>query len=36
VASGVALARQLLAEGAGPILNEAYGCETFNDKDLLS
>jgi len=29
-ATGVALARQLLAKGAGPILNEVYGCETFN------
>ncbi len=28
-ACGVALAEQLLAEGAGPILNEVYGCETF-------
>ncbi len=30
-ATGVSLARQLLAEGAGPILNEVYGCETFSD-----
>ncbi len=30
-ATGVALAKQLLKEGAGPILNEVYGCETFND-----
>lgn len=35
-ATGVVLAKQLLAEGAGPILNEAYGCETFEDKDLSS
>jgi len=33
-ATGAALAKQLLAEGAGPILNEVYGCETFEDKDL--
>ncbi|WP_020677229.1 hydroxymethylbilane synthase [Geopsychrobacter electrodiphilus] len=33
VATGVALARQLLAKGAGPILNEVYGCETFNNED---
>ncbi|HEY5673122.1 MAG TPA: hydroxymethylbilane synthase [Malonomonas sp.] len=31
--TGVALAKQLLAEGAGPILNEVYGCETFEGKD---
>ena len=31
--TGVALAKQLLAEGAGPILNEVYGTETFQDKD---
>lgn len=31
--TGVALARQLLEEGAGPILNEVYGCETFSEKD---
>ncbi|NOQ52728.1 MAG: hydroxymethylbilane synthase [Desulfuromonadaceae bacterium] len=31
--TGVALAKQLLAEGAGPILNEVYGCDTFADKD---
>ncbi len=30
-ATGVALAKQLLAAGAGPILNEVYGCETFSD-----
>lgn len=30
-ATGVALANQLLAAGAGPILNEVYGCETFSD-----
>jgi len=29
-AAGVTLAKQLLAAGAGPILNEVYGCETFN------
>ena len=29
----VALAKQLLDEGAGPILNEVYGCQTFEDKD---
>lgn len=33
VETGVALAKQLLAEGAGPILNEVYGCKTFADKD---
>ncbi len=31
--TGVALAKQLLEEGAGPILNEVYGCQTFEDKD---
>jgi len=31
--TGVALANQLLEEGAGPILNEVYGCETFEEKD---
>lgn len=31
--TGVALAKQLLEEGAGPILNEVYGCKTFADKD---
>lgn len=31
--TGVALAKQLLAAGAGPILNEVYGCETFEAKD---
>jgi hydroxymethylbilane synthase len=31
-ASGVALARQLLADGAAAILNEVYGCETFPGK----
>ncbi len=30
--TGVALAKQLLEEGAGPILNEVYGCETFEEK----
>ena len=29
--TGVALAKDLLAEGAGAILNEVYGCETFKD-----
>lgn len=29
-ASGIALAKQLLAAGAGPILNEVYGSDTFN------
>lgn len=33
VATGVALAKQLLEEGAGPILNEVYGCETFEEKE---
>ena len=32
-ATGVALARQLLEEGAGPILNAVYGCETFEAKE---
>jgi hydroxymethylbilane synthase len=32
-ATGVALANKLLAAGAGPILNEVYGCETFEGKD---
>ncbi|MCK4690416.1 MAG: hydroxymethylbilane synthase, partial [Desulfuromonadales bacterium] len=31
--TGVALAKQLLAAGAGSILNEVYGCDTFADKD---
>ena len=31
VESGVALAKELLALGAGEILNEVYGCETFKD-----
>lgn len=31
--TGVALANQLLAEGAGPILNEVYGCKTFAGRD---
>ncbi len=30
-ATGVALAKQMLAAGAGPILNEVYGCKTFSD-----
>ncbi len=30
-ATGVALAKQMLEAGAGPILNEVYGCETFSD-----
>ena len=29
-ATGVALAKELLAQGAAEILNEVYGCETFN------
>lgn len=29
-ATGVALAKQMLEAGAGPILNEVYGCETFS------
>jgi len=32
-ATGVALAKQLLEEGAGPILNEVYGCKTFEAGD---
>ncbi len=28
--TGVALAKELLAQGAAEILNEVYGCETFN------
>lgn len=32
-ATGVALAKQLLEEGAGAILNEVYGCRTFEEKD---
>ncbi len=31
VACGVALAKDLLDMGAGAILNEVYGCETFNN-----
>ena len=31
--TGVALANQLLEEGAGPILNEVYGCNTFEEKE---
>ncbi|SHI96433.1 hydroxymethylbilane synthase [Malonomonas rubra DSM 5091] len=31
--TGVALAKQLLEEGAGPILNEVYGCQTFEEKE---
>lgn len=31
--TGVALARQLLDEGAGPILNEVYGCQTFDGQE---
>jgi hydroxymethylbilane synthase len=31
--TGVALAEQLLDEGAGVILNEVYGCKTFEEKD---
>lgn len=30
VETGVALAKKLLSQGAGEILNEVYGCETFN------
>ena len=30
-ATGVALAKELLTMGAGEILNEVYGCETFKD-----
>ncbi len=30
-ATGVAVAKELLAEGAGEILNEVYGCETFRE-----
>jgi hydroxymethylbilane synthase len=30
VETGVALAKQLLERGAGEILNEVYGCDTFN------
>ena len=30
VETGVALARKLLEQGAGEILNEVYGCDTFN------
>ncbi len=33
VATGVALAQKLLARGAGDILNEVYGCETFNNEE---
>jgi len=33
--SGVALAKQLLAEGAGVILNEVYGCKTFDENDPI-
>ena len=34
VATGVALAKTLLSQGAGEILNEVYGCDTFNtDED---
>ncbi len=31
--TGVALAKQLLDDGAGPILNEVYGSETFGERD---
>ncbi|WP_303722463.1 hydroxymethylbilane synthase [Malonomonas rubra] len=31
--TGIALAKQLLEEGAGPILNEVYGCKTFDEKE---
>ena len=30
VETGVALAKELLAQGAAEILNEVYGCDTFN------
>ena len=30
VETGVALAKKLLEQGAGEILNEVYGCDTFN------
>lgn len=30
-ATGVALAKELLDQGAGAILNEVYGCETFKE-----
>jgi len=30
VETGVALAKKLLSQGAGDILNEVYGCDTFN------
>ena len=34
VETGVALAKTLLSQGAGEILNEVYGCDTFNtDED---
>lgn len=33
-ASGVALAKELLAAGAAAILNEVYGCQTFPGADL--
>ena len=32
-AAGVALAKQLLADGAAAILNEVYGCRTFPEAD---
>ena len=32
-ATGVSLAKQLLEEGAGSILNEVYGCQTFAEKE---
>ena len=34
VETGIALAKTLLSQGAGEILNEVYGCDTFNtDED---
>lgn len=34
-ACGIALAKELLAEGAGAILNEVYGCKTFDENDPI-
>jgi len=33
VETGVALAKKLLEQGAGEILNEVYGCDTFNTEE---
>jgi hydroxymethylbilane synthase len=33
VETGVALANKLLEQGAGEILNEVYGCDTFNTEE---